>query len=45
VRQGFRWWEIDVSFYVLRLLAVVGLVHDLNPVPARARAHERRLRG
>lgn len=45
VRQGFRWWEIDVSFYVLRLLAVVGLVRDLNPVPARARAHERRLRG
>ncbi|MBL8737258.1 MAG: acyl-CoA desaturase [Planctomycetes bacterium] len=43
VRQGFRWWEIDVSYYVLRLLAVFGLVHDLNPLPERARAHERRL--
>ncbi|MEO6596230.1 MAG: acyl-CoA desaturase [Planctomycetota bacterium] len=45
VRQGFRWWEIDISFYVLRALAVVGLVSDLRPLPARARASERRIRG
>mgnify|MGYP002072819206 CR=1 FL=1 len=44
VRQGFRWWEVDVSYYLLRLLALVGLVHDLRPLPARARADERRLR-
>jgi stearoyl-CoA desaturase (delta-9 desaturase) len=43
-RQGFRWWEIDVSYYVLRLLALFGLVHDLRPLPARAHAEERRLR-
>jgi stearoyl-CoA desaturase (delta-9 desaturase) len=34
VRQGFRWWEIDLSFYVLRAMAAVGLVRDLKPVPA-----------
>jgi stearoyl-CoA desaturase (delta-9 desaturase) len=33
-RQGFRWWEIDVTFYVLKLLAAVGLVWDLRGVPA-----------
>ena len=43
VRQGFRWWEIDISYYALRCLALVGLVRDLTPLPARARANERRL--
>ena len=45
VRQGFRWWEIDISYYVLRLLAVFGLVHELRPIPARSVAPGRRLRG
>jgi len=31
--QGFRWWEIDVTFYVLRLLSVFGLVWDLRRPP------------
>lgn len=44
VRQGFRWWEIDISWYVLRAMAAVGLVEALRPLPARARATERRLR-
>ena len=33
-RQGFRWWEIDLTWYGLRLLALFGLVRDLKPVPA-----------
>jgi stearoyl-CoA desaturase (delta-9 desaturase) len=32
-RQGFRWWEIDVTYYVLRLLALVGLVWDVREPP------------
>jgi len=32
-RQGFRWWEIDLSYYGLRLLAALGIVRDLRPVP------------
>ncbi len=32
-RQGFRWWEIDPTYYGLRLLALLGLVHDLKPLP------------
>ncbi len=35
VRQGFRWWELDMSYYGLRLLAALGLIWRLNPVPER----------
>jgi stearoyl-CoA desaturase (delta-9 desaturase) len=34
VRQGFRWWEIDVTYYLLRAMALVGLVWDLRRPPA-----------
>lgn len=33
-RQGFRWYEIDLTYYGLWLLSKVGIIHDLNPVPA-----------
>jgi stearoyl-CoA desaturase (delta-9 desaturase) len=36
-RQGFFWWEIDLTYYLLRLLSWVGLVWDLKPVPAGLR--------
>jgi stearoyl-CoA desaturase (delta-9 desaturase) len=32
-RQGFYWWEIDLSWYGLRLLAWLGIVRDLRAVP------------
>ena len=35
-RQGFYWWEIDISYYLLRGLAALGLVWDLRPVPKAA---------
>ena len=31
--QGFRWWEIDVTYYLLRLMAVFGLIWDLRRPP------------
>ena len=31
--QGFRWWEIDVTYYVLRALALFGLIWDLRRPP------------
>ncbi|MDB4938959.1 MAG: Fatty acid desaturase [Labilithrix sp.] len=34
VRQGFHWWQIDMTYYVLRALSAVGLVWDLH-VPTR----------
>jgi stearoyl-CoA desaturase (Delta-9 desaturase) len=33
-RNGFRWWEIDITWYVLRLLEAFGIVWDLRPAPA-----------
>ena len=33
VRQGFFWWEVDVSYYTLKLLSWCGFVWDLRPVP------------
>jgi stearoyl-CoA desaturase (delta-9 desaturase) len=31
--QGFFWWEIDATYYVLRLLAAFGIVWDLHAPP------------
>ena len=35
VRQGFRWWEFDPTFYALKALSWLGVVWDLN-LPARS---------
>ena len=40
-RQGFYWWEIDISYYVLRLMSWFGLVSDLKPVPDAIRRARR----
>lgn len=32
-RQGFYWWELDVTYCLLRCLSWIGLVWDLKPVP------------
>jgi len=40
-RQGFYWWELDLSYYGLRLLAALGVVWDLRPVPMAAREARR----
>ena len=32
-RQGFYWWEIDLTYAGLRLLALFGIVRDLRGVP------------
>lgn len=34
-RQGFYWWEIDVSHYVLRVLSLMRIVWDLQCPPER----------
>ncbi len=33
-RQGFYWWEIDFTYYGLRVLAALGIIWDLKEVPA-----------
>ena len=43
VRQGFRWWEIDVTFYILKTLSLLGIVWDLKAPPEQVRRNEHRL--
>ncbi|MDT8408192.1 MAG: acyl-CoA desaturase [Wenzhouxiangellaceae bacterium] len=40
-RQGFYWWEIDISYAVLKVLSWFGVVHDLRPLPAGMRESRR----
>jgi stearoyl-CoA desaturase (delta-9 desaturase) len=40
-RAGFQWWEIDISYYELKILSWFGLVWDLHEVPERVRVGAR----
>lgn len=42
-RQGFRWWEIDLTFYLLRLLQACGLISGLKNPPREVVRNEQRL--
>ncbi len=42
-RQGFYWWEIDITYYVLKVLSWIGLVRDLRAPPREIVANEKRL--
>ena len=37
-RQGFYWWEIDLTYYVLKVLSWLHIIWDLKPVPRSIRA-------
>ena len=37
-RQGFYWWEIDLTYYGLWIMSKLGLIRDLNRVPEKVRA-------
>ena len=34
-RQGFFWWELDMTYYALVCMSWLGIVRDLRPVPER----------
>jgi stearoyl-CoA desaturase (delta-9 desaturase) len=31
-RQGIRWWELDVTYYGLKVLSWIGIAHDLRGI-------------
>jgi stearoyl-CoA desaturase (delta-9 desaturase) len=35
-RQGFYWWEIDITYYGLKFLSWLGIIWDLKRVPRKA---------
>lgn len=40
-RQGFYWWEIDISYWLLKMMSWFGLVWDLRQVPESVYAEVR----
>ncbi len=42
-RHGLRWWQIDVSYWVIRTMALLGLAWNLKLPTAEAQAKERRM--
>lgn len=37
-RQGFFWYELDLTYYMLKVLSWFGIVWDLKPVPEHVRS-------
>ncbi len=42
-RQGFKWWEIDPTYYLLKALSWTGLIWDLKTPPEQVLRNEQRL--
>ncbi len=40
-RQGFYWWEIDITYYILRAMQSVGLIWGIKRPPARVYAPQK----
>ena len=40
-RNGFYWWEFDPTWYVIRTMAALGWVWNIQPVPERIYAEAR----
>ncbi len=34
VRQGIRWWEVDTTYYILKIMSWVGIARELRPFRA-----------
>jgi stearoyl-CoA desaturase (delta-9 desaturase) len=43
VRQGFRWWEVDPTFYIIKVLSWFGVVWDLKSPPEAVLRNEQKL--
>jgi stearoyl-CoA desaturase (delta-9 desaturase) len=42
-RQGFKWWEYDPTYYILKALSWIGVVWDLKKPPVAVVRNEHRL--
>lgn len=41
-RQGFFWWELDITYYILVLMSWLGIVRELRPLPEKVKKVEGR---
>ena len=44
VNQGWFWWEVDLSYYILTMLSWIGVVWDLRAPPDHIKSQRNRLR-
>jgi stearoyl-CoA desaturase (delta-9 desaturase) len=42
-QQGFQWWELDLTYYILRVLSRLGIVWDLKTPPEQVLCNKQRL--
>lgn len=42
-RQGFFWWEVDPTYYLLKVMSWMGLIWDLKPVPKSIMAEAKKI--
>jgi stearoyl-CoA desaturase (delta-9 desaturase) len=42
-RQGFFWWEVDITYYIIRFMGLLGLVWDIKEVPDHVKHNEAKL--
>ncbi len=38
--QAHYWWEVDLTYYLLKMMSWVGIIWDLHPVPERVRGRQ-----
>lgn len=43
VRQGFRWWEVDPTYYILLGLSKIGVVSDMKAPPEAVLRNQHKL--
>jgi stearoyl-CoA desaturase (delta-9 desaturase) len=43
-RNGFYWWELDLTWYAIRAMAALGLAWDVQRVPERVYAEARAIK-
>ncbi|MBW2433586.1 MAG: acyl-CoA desaturase [Deltaproteobacteria bacterium] len=44
-RQGFFWWEIDITYYLLKIFSWLGIVWNLRGLPEDLRSQNRKTCG
>lgn len=42
-RQGFYWWELDITYYGLWLMSKLGIIWDMKSVPEHLKARHKTL--
>lgn len=39
-RQGFYWWEIDITYYLLKIMEKLRIIRDVRGLPEHIKSHD-----